>query len=116
MSLEKRWQDWANVLFGIWLIVSPYILGYTDTGTLAATHSYAIGIAVVVFAFAAIYRYYRWEEGINLVLGLWLIAAPFVLDFAHVEPAAWNHVATGILIGIDALSALLQKPHLRRTA
>lgn len=116
MTLEKRWQDWANVVFGVWLIVSPFVLGYADSGTLAAAHSYAIGIAVVIFALAAIYRYYRWEEGINLALGLWLIAAPFVLNFSHVEPAVWNHVIMGILIGVDALSVLMQKPPMRTTA
>lgn len=119
MNIEKRWQDWANAVFGIWLLISPFVLGYTDSGTLAAAHSYAIGIAVVVFAVAAIYQYYRWEEGVNLALGLWLIAAPFALDFSHIEPAVWNHVIMGILIGIDALSMLLQKPtppQLRRTA
>lgn len=116
MRLERRWQDWANVVLGIWLIVSPFILGYTDTGTLAAPHSYAIGIAVAIFAFAALYRFYRWEEGVNLALGLWLIAAPFVLNFSNVGPALWNHVIVGILIGIDSLLVLMQRPHVRTTA
>lgn len=116
MKLERRWQDWANVVLGIWLIVSPFVLGYAETGTLAAPHSYAIGIAVAVFALAALYRFYRWEEGVNLVLGLWLVAAPFVLNFSNVEPALWNHVVVGILIGVDALSVLLQKPQVRTTA
>lgn len=116
MKLERRWQDWANVAFGLWLIVSPFVLGYMDTETQAATHSYAIGVAVVVFALAALYRFYRWEEGVNLALGLWLIAAPFVLGFSTVMPAVWNHIVMGILIGADALSVLLQKPRMHTTA
>ena len=110
MKYERRWQDWANVVLGVWLILSPAILGYAEAGTLAAPHSYAIGIAIAAFALAALYRFYRWEEGVNLALGLWLIAAPFVLGFSHIDAAAWNHVIVGVLVALDALMVLMRRP------
>lgn len=58
-----NWEEWANLLLGIWLIVSPWVLGFPHT---RAMH-YSIGIGVTV-AFLA-------------TLELWL-----VYDAAHQEP------------------------------
>jgi hypothetical protein len=59
------WQEWANLLLGIWLIVSPWLLGFAHT---RAMH-YSIGVGVTVAFFSA--------------LELWL-----VYDAAPVKPAA----------------------------
>ncbi|MBV9562411.1 MAG: SPW repeat protein [Bradyrhizobium sp.] len=46
MVAYANWEEWVNVLGGIWLIVSPWILGFAHT---RAMH-FAVGIgAVVVF-------------------------------------------------------------------
>jgi len=36
--------------------------------------------------------------GINMLLGLWIIFAPFVLGFRDVLPAVWNGVGVGLLV------------------
>ena len=59
------WQEWANLLLGIWLIVSPWLLGFAHT---RAMH-YSVGVGVTVAFFSA--------------LELWL-----VYDAAPVKPAA----------------------------
>jgi hypothetical protein len=59
------WQEWANLLLGIWLIVSPWLLGFAHT---RAMH-YSIGVGVTVAFFSA--------------LELWL-----VYDAAPVKAAA----------------------------
>jgi SPW repeat len=45
-----KWEEWANLLLGLWLIVSPWILGFTHT---SAMH-FAIGIGCVVAFMAAL--------------------------------------------------------------
>lgn len=41
----------------------------------------------------------RWASGTNVVLGLWLIAAPFVvLYYRDSTAAAWNDVIVGLLV------------------
>jgi hypothetical protein len=38
------WEEWANLLLGLWLVVSPWILGFADT---RAVH-FSIGLGIVV--------------------------------------------------------------------
>ncbi len=48
MVAYANWEEWANVALGIWLIVSPWVLGFAHT---RAMH-FAIGIGMVVAFFA----------------------------------------------------------------
>jgi hypothetical protein len=38
--------------------------------------------------------------GINMLLGLWIVFAPFLLEFRGVLPAVWNGVGVGLLVAI----------------
>lgn len=46
-------------------------------------------------------------SGINLLLGLWLIIAPWVLDYSSQNNAVWNHVVIGIAIAVVALDRVM---------
>ena len=50
MIAYKDWEEWANVLLGLWLIGSPWLLGFAHT---RAMH-FGIGIGVVVTFLAAL--------------------------------------------------------------
>lgn len=58
-----HWEEWANVLLGLWLIGSPWVLGFA--GTRAMHLAIATGVAVAFLA----------------ALELWL-----VYDATHPEP------------------------------
>lgn len=103
---DRRWQDWVMLVLGLWLILSPFVLGYPDYTGIAAMNSYILGIAVAVFAIAALIRPQMWEEWVNLVLGLWLIIAPLVLGFRAETVAVANHFIVGLLIAGDAFWAM----------
>ncbi|NIR58495.1 MAG: SPW repeat protein [Gammaproteobacteria bacterium] len=102
-----RWQDWVSLIFGIWLFFSPWILGYADAAN-AAWNAYILGVAVVIFSIAALAQGRVWEEWVDLVLGVWLIIAPFVLGFTAEGAAMWNHIVLGILLVIDTVWAMAQ--------
>jgi len=110
MKSEPRWQDWVNLIFGVWLFISPFTLGYQSVGGVAAWNSYILGVAVAVFAIWALSQPRVWEEWVNLVLGIWLIISPFVLGFTGDSAALWNNIILGILVGGDALWAAMQPP------
>jgi hypothetical protein len=93
---RQRWQDWVQLVLGIWLFFSPWILGFSGTGN-ASGNAYIIGIGLVVFAVIALYQPKLWEEWINLVLGVWLIIAPWVVGFSNMSRATENSVIIGIL-------------------
>ncbi|MDA9398389.1 SPW repeat domain-containing protein [Bradyrhizobium sp. CCBAU 45389] len=43
----QRWQEVATILVGLWLIASPYFLGYSGEGFLRIYHT-SLGAAVVL--------------------------------------------------------------------
>jgi hypothetical protein len=42
------WEEWLNLIVGLWVMVSPWVLGFQ--GTKAMTVSVVIGIAVAILA------------------------------------------------------------------
>lgn len=106
---QKRWQDVFILLLGVWLLFSPFFLNYADNN-IAARNSYVLGVGVVLFAILALMDTQKWEEWINLALGVWLLLSPFVLGFSGERAPTWNHLLVGLLIAIDALWLILQSP------
>jgi hypothetical protein len=106
---DRRWQDVAMLVLGLWLIVSPFVLQYPDTLGIAALNSYVFGFGVMLFAAIALIKPQMWEEWTNLVLGIWLIVAPVVLGFKTETDATANHLLIGLLIVIDALSVMVPR-------
>lgn len=104
---EQRWQDWVNIVLGGWLILAPFI-GIGVNHDIAAWNSYVAGAVVAIFTIAALARPQLWEEWLNLIVGLWLIAAPFVLGYTQQTGPMWNQIIVGLLIGADALWAAVQ--------
>lgn len=102
-----RWQDWFNLVLGVWLILAPFV-GLGMTGDVAAWNSYVLGVGVAIFAIAALANPQTWEEWVNLVLGVWLIIAPFVLGFTDQPGQMWNQIVVGVLVGADAVWAAIQ--------
>jgi membrane protein YdbS with pleckstrin-like domain len=97
-NLTNAWQDVVNLVLGIWLAVSPYVLGYADQAT-PAWNAYVVGVVILVIAAAAIWAFQKWEEWINAVLGLWLIVSPWILGYSEVATPLWNQIIVGVVVG-----------------
>jgi hypothetical protein len=93
----KHWQDPVSALFGAWLIVSPWLLGFVNE-TAAMWNSVAIGVALAAVAVGAIFVPRAWEEWTEGALGLWLAISPWVLKFDSVDNAKISAVATGAVV------------------
>ncbi len=46
------WQNWLNVILGVWLILSPWIFGYVGKSG-ALWNSVIVGILVAVLAYGS---------------------------------------------------------------
>ena len=46
----RRWEEGLETACGLWLIASPFIFGYADTGALARYWHFVLGAVVVVLA------------------------------------------------------------------
>lgn len=88
-----------NVLAGIWEIIAPFVLGYSSNST-ATTNDVIVGIIVAVLAAIRFFGAYAaaWLSWVNAVLGLWLIAAPFVLHYGGT--ARTNDIIVGIIMAV----------------
>jgi hypothetical protein len=109
---RMHWQDWVSLLLGLWLVVAPWILGFS--GNEAATWNGAlVGAAVMVLTLADVFRSDPWPERTGLIIGLWAAISPMVLGFAGDVAAATSTAATGVLITLlEAWSAWMErKPH-----
>lgn len=107
---NARWQDVANLVLGVWLFISPWVLAFTDAG-LAATNAFAFGVIVAALALLAIFAYQTWEEWLAAAIGAWLFISPWVLGAAANTSILWNSLIVGALLVILALwSAQLEHP------
>lgn len=83
------------------LFASPWLFAFS--GAKSATDDIVSAVLVGASSLAALIIFREWEEWINLVLGLWILASPWVLDFQI--PAA-THVNVGVGIVITYVSLL----------
>ena len=74
-------QDWVNLVLAVLLFISPWALGYTEHIQAART-AWASGLVIGFIALAAIVQFSEWEEWLNLLLGVWLIFAPWIVGFS----------------------------------
>jgi len=125
---ENYWQDWANAILAVWLFISPWVLqfgsgapaadGAAQTGVLgavqaAAWNAWILGVIVFLVAVSAISRMDFWQEYVNIVLSIWIFIAPWVLGFAMLSGAAWDHWIVGVLVFLFSISVLSRARHAR---
>jgi hypothetical protein len=97
----KHAQDWINLFLAVILFISPWVLGFA-TEQYASWNAWISGAVVGLVAIGAIGMFNEWEEWLNLLVGIWVIAAPWVLGFAAVTAAMSAHVVLGFLIAASA--------------
>ena len=111
---RQRWQDWAVLVLGAGLLMSPYL--FDHLGTPAASNALLAGLALVLFALLSMIDSRIWEAWANFVLGGWLIVAPFVLGYSQTQPVVWIHVAVGLLVVASTLLIIARTTTARRSA
>ena len=90
-----------NILAGIWLIIAPWVLGYT-TGD-PYWNDVAFGAVVGVIALTRAFGAYResWLSWFNALVGIWIFASAWVLDSSN---TAWtNDVILGAIVFVLAI-------------
>jgi hypothetical protein len=109
-----RWQDTLNLLLGIGVGISPWLLGYDETLPAATWNAMIVGGAIVVLAAIDIDAPARWEEWGIVALGVWLAVSPFVLGLLALRTAAMVTIGAGLAIVVLGLWALLGAGALHR--
>lgn len=55
----QRWEEVTTIVVGLWLIVSPYVLGYSGEGFMRLYHS-SLGVVVVLLGVLQLWQ--DWEQ------------------------------------------------------
>ena len=118
MNINKRWQDFATLFLGGWLMVSPFFLHRPIVDNALFNNSLILGLFVALAAAAAIIRPNAWKEWILVALASWLIASSYFLGSNHeangyFTALAMSQLVVGLLIMIDGAFGLYRKQAIR---
>ena len=97
MKPLKHWQDAVNAVLGVWLVLAPWALGCAAE-TAAMANMVVVGAALLAAALGAIFLPRAWEEWTEGLLGLWLVASPWLLGFERTIAARNCAVITGVVV------------------
>ena len=101
----QGWEDTIELLLAVWIIVSPFLLGYFSVASASATMIF-IGAILTLTTQLGLSQQEPWEDWVNLILAVSLIVSPWVFGFNTVNIAVINAVASGICVAIFALLSL----------
>jgi len=111
LSRRWTWLAWVNVVLGAWEIVAPWVWGYTGISSAGRWNDIVIGILILAVSLWAVWSRYSWPSLWNVLFGIWLLAAPFLLHYNLAAPnAKTNDIIVGILAIIFGIFASLLKP------
>lgn len=97
-----------NIIAGIWLALAPFLLSYSDI-TGAVWNDIMIGLVVAILAWIRVDRPLL-NEGvswINLILGAWLILAPFAIGYSATVAPLWNDMIIGVVVAVLAATSAI---------
>lgn len=95
--LQIHWASGANILFGAWLFLAPWLLDYAQD-VIRWNDTITGAVLIVLATLRYIHPLHRfWISWTNALIGLWMIAAPFVLHCQHIT-AQVNDTTVGIAI------------------
>ena len=106
-------SSWVDVIVGIWLIIAAFALPHVAAATAS---DFVIGILLIAFSFWMLSSVQTQVPAVlNILCGIWLIIAPFVLAYRAAGPT-WNDVVCGIIALIAAAAAMRTVPRTRTVA
>lgn len=92
------WTLLVSSALGLWLMFAPDVLGTNTTAHTPATDSdHLVGPLIIVVAVCAMAEVIRSARFLNVLLGLWLIAAPWLLS-GFTPAARWNDMLVGLAV------------------
>ncbi len=108
---SRRWQDQVTLLLGLWLVISPLVLGYPSDSA-QATNAYLSGVVIALLAAFDLYKTYMWAVVLNMLIGLWVAVSPWVPITADRSAMMTNNVIVGVAVLLLALWELRTDPDL----
>ena len=105
---QVKWASGLNIIAGLWVLVSPWVLHYATTNPSLRTDDVVVGIIVAILAAIRAFGDPRaaWLSWINLLLGIWLFISAFIWSTPAAGAPFWNNIIMGVIVFVlGALSA-----------
>lgn len=104
--METTWRkekvaDVINLVLGVVLFLSPWIFGFAAESA-ASWNAWLSGILIAALAIAALAAFAEWEQWLNLIVGLWVAASPWLVNFSANITAMRLHLIAGIVVAAVA--------------
>jgi hypothetical protein len=108
LTTHHRWEDIGSLAIAALVLLAPMFFAETAETYEPTVYLITGAIAAFIAAVAMLeaVSLSRWEEVLELIAGICLAGAPFVLGYGG--PLATWHMAGGILVAILALLELWQ--------
>jgi hypothetical protein len=94
------WPRVVEVMFGVWLLLSPFIFSYSTESRLefAWISDFLSGLLIIAFGLASYSARFWWAHFLSCLVAAYMISVGyFALDGIYV-PAAQNHILIGMLV------------------
>jgi hypothetical protein len=104
-----RITDGALVLAGLYLAVSPWVVGFPPFEANLSVNNFICGVAVAVLAggFAVAYGRTHGLTWLPVVIGVWTIFAPLIIQRGYASAGAvWNNIVIGLVTIVLGLVAM----------
>ena len=99
-SSQARRLDLATLGLALVLFISPWMMNYVHLAVAAKT-AWISAVVIALISIIATLHAAAWEDWANLFAGIWLLAAPTLLNFNR------DVDAIGAFIGIGAFVAAI---------
>ena len=109
------WASWLNLLLGIWVIISPFVVAFSASPT-AVWNNVIDGALIVIAGFVAAQSLSAAASWWNVAFGVWLFFSPWILQFSALRYAVSNNLICGAavvilgLIGAFSRSTAMSRP------
>ena len=104
---HRTWEDWCGMLLGILIVLSPWFptqASHSADQSSMILNTFTIGILVFGLAQLEYVALQRWEEVTSIAAGLWLIASPYIFDYAGDGMLQlWHSTLGGLVVLLAAL-------------
>jgi SPW repeat len=105
MSKERNWQDFVNLVLGIFTFLSPWLVGHQSRPVVFVNFS-IVGFLISFFAITCLLEFKVGEEWTNVWMGAWLLGSPWLLHFTAATSLRWSAVLIGAIVIICSALAL----------
>jgi hypothetical protein len=109
-STHRPWEDWAGMLLGVLIVVSPWFpIQHShdvvdNERSIMVLNTFVVGMLVFGLAQLEYVALQRWEEVAEIVLGCWLIASPLLFGYTgDTMLAVWHGVLGALVVLLSTL-------------